>query len=278
MRRVLRAADLAGVTAAVIAAKSAIVKKAQIAEERVLGAGIVMPGPFGPTGLSGTGSEFSIFHDVSPDSWFGEALGMRVVLENDANAAAVAAYVAGVARGIDTFAFLYFGNGLGLGMLQSGRLVTGAYGNAGEIGHIPVPISGRPVPLESALSRLSVQRHLSAAGIEIDSSAALARVYEARAPALMAWLEAAEEALSHAIVVIENMLDPDTVILGGAMPDAVFDHFIGSARLAERSVSHRPNRTRARLLRGASGPMTGTLGAGALVIDRAFTPRIAAVT
>ncbi|MEL6643777.1 MAG: ROK family transcriptional regulator [Pseudomonadota bacterium] len=275
-RRTLRARDLAGVTKAVVAAKAAIIDKAQIAPSKILGAGIVMPGPFGRTGLSGTGSEFSIFHEVSPAAWFSDALDLPVVVENDANAAAVAERVAGVASDIETFAFLYFGNGLGLGVMQNGRLVRGAFGNAGEIGHVPVISVGRTVALETALSRLSVQKHLADVGIDVDSSDGLAAVFDAREPALMTWLEAAAEPLSNAITIIENLLDPDTIILGGAMPDAIFDHLIGSVTLADRSVSHRPNRTTERLLRGASGRMTGTLGAGALVINRAFTPRIAA--
>lgn len=277
LRWTLSARTLDGVTKAVVAAKTAIIQKADIPLSKVLGAGIVMPGPFGRTGLSGTGSEFSLFHDVSPATWFSEALGLSVVVENDANAAAVAERVAGVASGIDTFAFLYFGNGLGLGLMQSGRLITGAFGNAGEIGHIPVVMKGQNVSLETALSRLSVQKHLADAGLDIDSSDGLAQIYAARHPALMSWLEAAAEPLSNAITIIENIFDPDAVILGGAMPDAIFDHLIGSVTLAERSVSNRPARATERLLRGASGRMTGTLGAGALVINRAFTPRIAAV-
>ncbi|MDX8348914.1 ROK family transcriptional regulator [Cognatiyoonia sp. IB215446] len=277
LRRTLAAHDLDGVTEAVVAAKSAIIEEADLPASKVLGVGIVMPGPFGRTGLSGTGSELSIFHDVSPTDWFTEALSTPVVVENDANAAAVAELVAGVARGFDTFACLYFGNGLGLGLIQEGRLVRGAFGNAGEIGHIPVTSNGRAVPLEAALSRLAVQKHLASAGFDITSSDGLAEAYAARNAALMTWLDAAAEPLSHAITIIENMFDPDAVILGGAMPDAIFDHLIGSVKLAERSVSNRPGRMTDRLLRGASGRMTGTLGAGALVINRAFTPRIAAV-
>ncbi|MGB1209460.1 MAG: ROK family protein, partial [Paracoccaceae bacterium] len=124
---------------------------------------------------------------------------------------------------------------------------------------------------------LAVQHHMAGAGIAVDSSDQLAKAYAAHDPALMAWLDKAAEPLSNAITVIENIFDPETVILGGAMPDALFDHLIGSVTLAERSVSNRPNRAVARILRGASGRMTGTLGAGALVINRAFTPRIAVI-
>jgi len=276
-RRDLACRDLLGVTASVKDAKDAIIKKAQVPRARLLGAGIVMPGPFGMTGLSGTGSEFSIFHEVAPEAWFADALGLSVVVENDANAAAVAERVAGVAREIDTFAFLYFGKGLGLGIMQNGRLARGAFGNAGEIGHIPVVCDGRVVPLEQALSRLSVQRHLASHGIAVDSRAGLLQCFEEGTPALMAWLDAAVDPLSTAIAVIENMLDPAAIILGGAMPDQIIDHLIASVTLPIRSVSNRPNRPTPRVLRGASGRMTGTIGAGALVINRAFTPRLSVV-
>ncbi|MEO1679498.1 MAG: ROK family transcriptional regulator [Pseudomonadota bacterium] len=270
----LSATDLPGVTRTVVQARDDVVRQSQVPADRIFGAGIVMPGPFGRTGLSGLGSELPIFHDISPREWFEDALGVPVVVENDANASAIAERVSGAAQGLRTYAFLYFGNGLGLGAVQNGRLMTGALGNAGEIGHIPVPCGGRVVPLETVLSRLSIQRHLQAAGIAVDSSEGLARAYDAQEPVLMEWLAAASEPLTSAVATIENMLDPETVILGGAMPDCILDHLIDAAQLSDRSVACRPARTVPRLMRGASGRMTATLGAAALVIHRAFTPRI----
>lgn len=277
-RQALRAGDLRGVTEAVRGATTAILKSARVPEERALGVGIVMPGPFGRTGLSETGSALPIFQEVAPAEWFSQALGLPVVVENDANAAAVAERVAGVARGLESYAYLYFGNGLGLGIVEQGRLFAGAFGNSGEIGHVPVMAGGHSVPLESVLSRLSVQRYMQEGGASIDSSEGLAAAFASRDARLMAWLERAAEPLSNAITIIENVLDPEAIILGGAMPDAIFDHLIAHAVLAEQSVAQRPNRSAPRLLRGHSGPLTGTLGAAALVINRAFTPRIAAAT
>lgn len=275
-RRALRSSTLKGVTSAVVAAKETVIDTESVSGEKVLGAGIVMPGPFGPTGLSGTGSEFSIFHDVSPTAWFEEALEMAVVVENDANAAAVAERVTGVASGLETYAFLYFGAGLGLGIVQSGRLVTGAFGNAGEIGHILIRSASSRKRLEDVLSRVSVQRHLAAHGLALDTIEGLASAYETRLPALMNWLDNAAVPFADAIGIIENMLDPETVIIGGAMPDCILDHLITTAKLPDRSASHRPERQMPRIMRGASGRLTGTLGAASLAINRAFTPRIAA--
>lgn len=275
-RRPLRSVDRDSVTSAVVALRDVLLETSHIPPDRVLGAGVVMPGPFGATGISGSGSELPIWQDTSPDAWFSDALDLPVLVENDANAAAIAERVSGVAKGLETYAFLYFGSGIGLGIVQNGRLMAGAFGNAGEIGHVPVPCRGKSVPLESAVSRLSVQRALRASGIEAANVDDLERLYEAGEPSLMSWLDHAAEPLSAAIAIVENLLDPQAIILGGAMPDRILDHLLHAVSLPEQSVSNRSDRTGARLLLGASGRMTATLGAAALVINQAFMPKIAA--
>lgn len=275
-RRALPAPDRASVTRTVLSLRTSILDAAGAPGDRVLGAGVVMPGPFGATGIRGSGSELPIWEDTAPDAWFAEALGLPVVVENDANAAAIAERITGVAHGLETYAFIYFGNGLGLGIVQNGRLMAGAFGNAGEIGHVPVPSRGRVVSLESVVSRLSVQRALRAAGYEATSVDDLDRLHATGCTPLLDWLEAAIEPLSAAIGIVENLFDPQTVILGGAMPDGILDHLVAELRLPERSVANRADRQVPRLQRGASGRMTATLGAAALVLNQVFTPKIAA--
>lgn len=238
-----------------------------VANDRVLGAGIVMPGPFGVTGISGMGSDLVGWQEIDPGALFSEAVGLSVVLSNDANAAAMAERIHGVAQDIASFAYLYFGAGLGLGLVHQGQLVRGAFGNAGEIGHVPVP-GGK---LEDALSRLSVQRHMAAVGKDILDIDALHQHYLQKDTDLMAWLDGACTALGHAMAIVENMFDPQTIVLGGAMPDAVLDHLVAHAPLPNVSVSNRPNAAHPRLMRGASGRMTATLGAATLVLNRTLT-------
>ncbi len=240
------------------------------ARSRMLGAGIVMPGPFGVTGISDQESDLSGWQEVDPKTIFEEAIKLPIVLSNDANAAAMAERINGVAQDINTFAYLYFGAGLGLGMVQGGQLIKGAFGNAGEIGHIPIP-GGK---LESALSRLSVQQHLQAAGKPVSDIETLEALFEARDPDLMIWLDVAVAALGHAIGIVENLLDPETVVLGGAMPDNLLDYMIAHVPLPEQSVANRPDNDRPRVQRGTSGRMTATLGAAALVLNSALTSHI----
>ena len=76
--------------------------------------------------------------------------------------------------------------------------------------------------------------------------------------------------------MIENLFDPETVIVGGAMPDNLLDHLIETLQLPSGSLARRPDRSVGRVLRGASGGMTAAFGGAALVIHDTFTPRIAA--
>ncbi len=274
-RETLDTSDPETVTARIASLRDEALSTTLLPGKRLKGVGIVLPGPFGTTGLSDATSELPEWQQLDVGPWFSERLDLPVLVENDANAAAMAERVSGSARDLDNFAYLYFGAGLGLGLVQNGQINRGAHGNAGEIGHTFVPGPDGAVMLEHVVSRVAAQRHLRAAGIEIDTSAQLEALHVAGHPALQEWLDAAVVPLSHAVTMIENMLDPQTVILGGAMPAPILDHLIAHVVLSDRSVANRADRVVPRLIRGASGRMTAAHGAAALVINQSFTPRIA---
>ncbi len=69
---------------------------------------------------------------------FSTYTGLPVFIENDANAAAVAEHLFGVARNLHDFLFVFVGVGLGSGLFLNGRLYRGTGGYAGEIGHTPI--------------------------------------------------------------------------------------------------------------------------------------------
>lgn len=71
-----------------------------------------------------------------------EALGCRVVLENDANAAALAEWHYGAGRGTRDMVFLTMSTGVGGGLILGGRLHHGVGCAAGEVGHVPVEWNG----------------------------------------------------------------------------------------------------------------------------------------
>ncbi len=278
-RRALPHADPEAVLTEVAALRATALRGAGIAPDRLRGVGLVVPGPFGATGLSDPATELPgwsgiAVQDWAVQDWFQDRLGLPVLVENDANAAAVAERVCGVARGLSTYAFLYFGTGIGLGLVANDTLLRGAFGNAGEIGHIQVagPFRGRS--LQSVASRLALAGRLGAAGMPGQTVEDIAAALTADHRAVTFWLQEAGAALAQAVQVVENLFDPQTVILGGALPDALLDRLIAHIPLSRASVAARADRRHPRLMRGAAGRMTAALGAGALVVDRIFTPTL----
>lgn len=271
-RRALKTTDPEKLLSKVLNLRDEMVEKTGISSDKIMGAGIVMPGPFGKTGLSGLGSDLAGWQGLNAHLLIEEALGLPVELSNDANAAAMSERIT---LGLSNFAYLYFGAGIGLGIVNQGQLVSGAFGNAGEIGHIPVMTKDGFASLESQLSRVSIQTYMgSETPLDIT---AIDTLFANRDPKLMQWLDAGVAALSQALSIVENLLDPQTVILGGAMPEAVVDYLIAQTQLPERSVSNRADNTMPRLQRGTCGRMTATLGAASFILNRAFTPQAASL-
>lgn len=65
-----------------------------------------------------------------------ERFGRRVLLQNDANACAVAEWKYGAGKGFENVIFLTFGTGMGAGLILNGRLYSGTSDFAGEVGHL----------------------------------------------------------------------------------------------------------------------------------------------
>ena len=71
-------------------------------------------------------------------------IGFSVIVDNDANAAAIGERWSGYGRGVSDFAFLYMGTGIGGAMFLSNNIYRGVSLNAGEFGHIVVEPNGTP--------------------------------------------------------------------------------------------------------------------------------------
>ncbi|MCJ8322419.1 MAG: ROK family transcriptional regulator [Rhizobiales bacterium] len=256
--------------------------KIKRSREQLLGVGVVMPGPFGASEMSDL--EAAIvpdWDDVDVQKVFEEALKCPVIAENDATAAAISERVAGVASAIDTYCFVYFGAGLGLGVMTNGHAQRGAFGNFGEIGHVITQVGGNECScgnygcLETYASRISARKFLAVRGIDVSSGAEMATLLEQNNPDFIEWIDIAAKHLSQAIGILENIFDPETIVFGGAMPDAVIDALIERLELPQGSVANRKHRTIKRVLRGSSGHFTAAIGGASLIIHQTTTPSIA---
>lgn len=92
-----------------------------------------------------------------------QRLGTQVILENDANAAALGEKWIGAGRGVDDLVLLTLGTGIGGGIIYKGRVMHGAVGMAGELGHLTVVPNGNPC---GCGNRGCVEKHASATAIE----------------------------------------------------------------------------------------------------------------
>ena len=85
-----------------------------------------------------------------------------VILENDANAAAQGEKWMGAGRDVEDLVLLTLGTGVGGGIISGGRIIRGAQGMAGELGHIPVVANGNPCRCGS---QGCVEKHASATAV-----------------------------------------------------------------------------------------------------------------
>jgi predicted NBD/HSP70 family sugar kinase len=171
-----------------------------------------------------------------------EVLHKPVVIENDVNLAAMAERVAGAAVGLDDFAMVWLGGGLGLATVLGGQVRRGVAGAAGEIGWLPV--HGAPLPTNlghpagagfQSLAGGKVVRALAAEHGFIAASAGeavTAAVESASGTAQSASAAAFLDELAHRVAIgvasVCVVLDPGLVVLGGEVGRA------GGSVLADR--------------------------------------------
>ncbi len=251
------------------------------AEERLVGLGIAMPGPFGINTLYDDPWMMTAWQNFPLVDRIAEGTGLEVALQNDASAAAIAERLLGAAHGLDHAICIYFGYGLGTGLILNGELYGGAYSNAGEIGMMLTLIPGDTAdvePLEHYASMAALCKLL-----ELDPSAPdlFAMVTDAMiqgGPKLERWLDDVAERLRRTVQILELVFDPQTVILCGGAPRILIDRLVEKIEPLLPSIANRARRfPQPRLQAGLADPWSAALGAAAEPIARAFDPRFSAI-
>ena len=163
--------------------------------------------------------------------------GIPAFLENDANACALAEWRWGAGRGVDNMIFLTFGTGMGAGLILDGRLIRGANGNAGEIGHVRLTKNG-PIGYRkkgscegycsgSGIVRLceimrekeslnqSYRDFANAVGEENISAKTIAEYARKNNRFCKEIFKKSGEMLGRTLSMIVDMLNPEKIIIGG---------------------------------------------------------------
>ncbi|HEY3879222.1 MAG TPA: ROK family transcriptional regulator [Trebonia sp.] len=176
-----------------------------------------------------------------------EVLHTAVVIENDVNLAAMAERAGGAAAGVDDYAFIWLGTGLGLASVSSGQVRRGVGGAAGEIGWMPVhgaPLpAGNEHPSKAGLQALAGGHAVQALAAEYGFARATPAesVAAARADLLGsadgrggAFIGELAHRVSIGVAAVCVVLDPGLVVLGGTVGRA------GGAELAAQVAAEVP--------------------------------------
>ncbi len=246
------------------------------------GVGIGVPGVIDhERGVVVASANFPGWRDVSIREELSRRTGLPVVVENDANAAAVGEQHYGAGRAFRSFVLLTLGTGIGSGLILDGRLWRGATGMAGEAGHVTVVSSADAVACgcgnrgcaERYASATAVARMAREAGLSgnLDGAtlARLARDDDSAAG------ETAREVYRRAgrylgilVAGLINILNPHAVLIGGGMSEA-WDLFEPALRAEVLARAHRPMGETTALVRASLGDDAGILGAARLALAAA---------
>ncbi|MCF6103244.1 ROK family transcriptional regulator [Mesorhizobium muleiense] len=226
---------------------------------RVLGIGMALPGPFGVESMSFIGpTTMTGWKDVALRERLEASTGLPAFFETDMAAAAMGERLYGLGTGYSEYYYLYFGVGLGGVMVHDGSALRGAWGNAGEIGHIPVVPGGEPCPCGN---RGCLERYLSLEALQRRN------ISDAD------WVDEVGPIFRNAITIVENLFDPETIILGGLASTDLLERLAGSAARLANSISARSDRTAPRVTVARGGQHAVLRGAAALAVSGVLSPR-----
>ena len=201
-----------------------------------------------------------------------EQHGLPVALDNDANAAAIAEWQVGAARGARNVVMLTLGTGVGGGLILDGRPYRGATGSGAELGHIVLEPGGPPCGcgghghLESFAAGPAADR--VARSLYGDGSDAHELVRRGRdgEPEAVEALAGIGRYLGAGIATFVNVFEPELVVVGGGFGDAG-ELLLGPAREVVAVEGLEPARDNVRIVKAELGIEAGVIGAGMVAFE-----------
>jgi glucokinase len=199
-------------------------------------------------------------------------LNTPVILENDANAAAIGEHWAGAGKGVDDLVMLTLGTGIGGGIIVRGRIVHGHVGMAGELGHMTVVPNGNPcgcgnsgcVEKYASATAIGAMARQLGLGVALTAKDVQELAAQGNERALAIWRSAGEH-LGIALATLINVFNAPLYLVGGGASGG-WDYFAPAmfAEVEKRSLTYRLTRDTTKIARAALGSDAGLYGAASL--------------
>ncbi|MFB9767325.1 ROK family protein, partial [Nocardioides kongjuensis] len=244
----------------------------------VLGIGLSLPGAVDTErGVSVDTPVMAGWDGIALAPYLASVTDAPLFLANDADILARSEYLGHVAQARDLLV-LKASTGLGLGVVADGRIVTGALGAAGEIGHTKVPeAAGRPCRcgdvgcLETIAAGWALVARLREEGREVEHVRDLVAHALAGDPEAKQLLRESGRMVGELLAVAINLLNPRAVVLGGDMA-AAYDVYAAGVREAVYARSSALATRELQFLPATYGDRAGLVGCAALALDEVLSP------
>lgn len=245
------------------------------APHMAIGVGLGCPGVIHPESgaLVGSTPHLHFWEDFPLRERVAARLGLPLAVDNDANLAALAEHRLGAARGARVSITVTVGTGIGAGIVVDGRLLRGAWGGAGELGHLAlgrgeVPCRcGIPGCVEPDASGSGLARHANRAGLATTDAHTVFAAAAAGEPRARALVESMADRLGAAIGAAVNLVNPDVVVVGGGVAEAG-EALMTPLRAAVARYTLATHRQGMSVVAAAFGEQAGLVGAGLLAWER----------
>lgn len=253
-----------------------------VPRERVLGIGADIASPVDKTtGALGVEGIMPGWTGIRPGPELERRTGLATQLLNDANAGALAEQLYGSGRNVHNMVYIRLSAGIGAGIVADGRLLLGASGLVGEIGHLPaVPDRGRVCRcgnrgcLETVASPPAIARLLQESwGVPV-TPADLPRLLAEGTKGALRAVEDAGEAVGRALAVLVTLFNPESIVVGGDLAAAGETLFEPLRRAVARYALPSASKD-VTVVRGELGDQAEVRGAAGVVL--AGAPRSLAI-
>jgi glucokinase len=208
---------------------------------------------------------------------------LPIFVGNDVEVATLGEQKFGAGKGCNDFVCIFVGTGVGSTIVKNGKIIYGATGTAGEIGHMIVDLNGRQCAcgghgcLEAYASRSAIEKRIEGAlkkgrkSVILDyletgksiTSSMIRKSIEQEDELVIQCVDEATEYLSGGIASIINFINPELVILGGGLIEAV-DYFYKKTIKKAKLKSLPVPAEKIRFSKATLGDFSGVVGASLL--------------